>query len=89
MRFMGFANPGFGADIPLSTVSARGDAIGSRLNRPTIVRCEIFEVKQTGGVSYWLTMVDHGGQRLRAVEIAVATEPLHAKASTLPTERAH
>ncbi len=86
VRFLGFANPGFGADIPLSTVSARGDSIGSRLSRPTTVRCEIFEVKQASGVSYWLAMVDHGGQRLRAVEIAVATEPLRARGGALPTE---
>jgi len=86
VHFMGFANPGFGADIPLSTVSARGEAIGSRLNRPTIGRCEIFQVQQAGGVSYWLAMVDHGGQRLRAVEIVVATEPLRAQEGALPTE---
>jgi hypothetical protein len=38
------------------------------------VRCEIFEVKQVGGMSYWLAVVGNDG-RLKSLEITVTTAP--------------
>ena len=63
---------GFDSDNPLSE---NRPTTGSRLGGHATVRCEIFEVKQVGGMSYWLAVVGNDG-RLKRIEITVTTEPV-------------
>jgi hypothetical protein len=51
VRFLGRTSRGFDSDIPLSEDRP---TTGSRLGDRATVRCEIFEVKQVGGMSYGL-----------------------------------
>jgi periplasmic protein TonB len=72
VRFQGLTSRGFASDMPLT--EDRPATTGSRLGGSATVRCEIFEVKQVGGVSYWLAVVGNDG-RLKSLEITVTTEP--------------
>ena len=63
VRFVGFANRGFDC----GTITAARD--------PPDARCEIFEVQQASGISYWLALVGDGGTQLE--NLAVTTvQPL-------------
>ena len=79
VRFLGRTSRGFDSDIPLSEDRP---TTGSRLGGRAAVRCEIFEVKQLGGISYWLAVVGNDG-RLKSLEITVTTEPVREVTSAL------
>jgi TonB family protein len=65
VRFMGVASPGF--DCGTANLSFEfGTA-----------RCEIFEVRQDAGTSYWLSLVGNNGTALENVSITTDTNLLH------------
>jgi protein TonB len=66
VRFLGFASNGFDCGT-VTAAPAAGDT-----------QCEIFEVQQVSGTSYWLALVGNGGTRLQNVAITSATEPPRA-----------
>jgi periplasmic protein TonB len=70
VRFLGFASEGFDCGT-ISVARPAGET-----------QCEIFEVKQVSGTSYWLALIGNGGTRLQNVAITSATEP--AQAGNLP-----
>jgi hypothetical protein len=68
VRFQGVAKPGFDCGNPA--------AARSHLDS---LECEIFEVRQTGGTSYWLASMDNDGTLLKNIAITMATEPVHTE----------
>ena len=66
VRFVGFASNGFDC----GTVTPPSN--------PRDARCEIFEVQQSSGNSYWLALVGKSGTWIENLAIAAAATPLHA-----------
>ena len=66
VRFAGFAS----SDFDCGTVTPPSD--------PRDARCEIFEVQQTSGTSYWLALVGASGTRIENLAIASTAAPLRA-----------
>jgi TonB family protein len=71
VRFQGVAKSGFDCGNPVAARS-RFDSL----------KCEIFEVRQTGGTSYWLASMDDDGTLLKNIAITMATAPLHTEQGT-------
>jgi TonB family protein len=64
VRFKGVASAGFDC----------GNRDSAR-NRFDSLGCEIFEVRQTGGTSYWLASMDNNGTVLKSIAITMADAP--------------
>jgi len=63
VRFKGVASPGFDCGTR-ETARSHYDSLG----------CEIFEVRQTGGTSYWLASLENNGTLLKSIAITMATD---------------